>query len=497
VIAPPSIYVINRRQDEARLAHFIDAAARHSVQFTRIEAIDGHDPATPWFLYRDLLGPHFWQTDRLKPGAFACFLSHRAAWQRMLADKAETALICEDDTILTDPPVALQDLEFDILFANDRLVSWAQAVGAQDTVALPDLIGAMQDAGVAPGRGNLTRAPGADGYILSSTGARALLEATAHKCFVAGIDWLLLAFALTPSQRPDWPEFRALADLRIPPAPLRAFVAPHALVKKTDVPSVLNHKAETRLLDFACTSPVQKAPSEPTPETAIVPMDLPDDPVSAAFAAGTYPELPALELLRRWFPAGGIFVDIGAHIGAHSLFLLRHGNAGRVVPFEFDPEATEALRALVSMNGLEDRVDLSHLGFGLAEESGRRAARGAIAHDLRLKRDFVEEVKVRPGDALLRDEPDISLIKIDVNGEEREVLKGLKKTLKRKTPMLAIDMTKERTAKAMPLLERLGYAEVERVEWEDETGHRRFVMFGPVAVPQADPSAVEADLDDL
>ena len=77
------------------------------------------------------------------------------------------------------------------------------------------------------------------------------------------------------------------------------------------------------------------------------------------------------------------------------------------------------------------------------------------------------------------------MIKIDVVGAEREVLKGLKKTLKRKRPVLAIDLTRPRSEKALPLLGRLGYTERERAEWTDAEGDRRFAIF--TAAPRAEP----------
>ena len=60
------------------------------------------------------------------------------------------------------------------------------------------------------------------------------------------------------------------------------------------------------------------------------------------------------------------------------------------------------------------------------------------------------------------------MVKIDVNGEEREVIKGLRKTLSRQNPLLVVDMTRPRSQKAEPLIARLHYREVERAVWDED-----------------------------
>ncbi len=484
--APLPIYVINRAQDQARLKRFAASAAALDLAFTRIEAFDGHDPAAPLFLYRHLIGPHFWGDDRIKPGAFGCFLSHLSAWRRLIADGHPSALICEDDVLLTAAPAA-PDIGFDILFCGDRMAGWAADSAPNRPVALPDLIRAMAVSDAAPGTGGRAKAPGADAYLLSRDGAaRLIVAAEAHR-FTAGVDWMMLALCLPPGAVSGWTVAKGLdAGLHLTP-PLRGFVGA-TCATSAGGRSVLGHRITQPLATFG-QSPAIAEISAPTPETAALLPLQEADPVTTAFRAGHYPEPPMLEMMGRWFPVGGTFVDIGAHIGSHTLFMLRHGGAARAIPFEFNEDAIKTLHSLITLNQLSDRADLSHLGFGLAEDAGRRAVQGAgqPAYDQRLKRDFVEGIRVRPGDALLRDEPSIAMLKIDVNGEEREVLKGLKKTLKRKAPLVVIDMTTAKSAKTLPLLARLGYTEAERIQWQDETGPRAAALFRP-RVPMASAS---------
>ena len=470
------IFVINRARDDARLAAFRQAAEAAGCDFERIDAIDGHDPEAPLFLYRDYLGESFWGGDEIKPGAFACALSHRAAWKRLLADGADAALICEDDVSLEASAFDLMKAaaardDWDVIFANERMAEW-RAVGSvkSDNRLLPldRCATRISKAGDPPG------APGADAYLLSRRGAEKLLTALSARKVVAGVDWLMVAASLGPAALPGG-EFAFLSSTGWVEESLSAHIWRAPVARRIEAgPSSIAHRV-SRPLDA-----LRDAPSIEigVGERAVAPRDLRPDPVANAFEGGRFSEEPALEMMARWMPRGGVFVDIGAHIGGHALFMLRHGGAGRAIVFEHNRFAIAALEEVMRLNDLTARCDMSHLGLGLAEEVGRREAKGAKRNPYaqRLKRGFDEAVRVRPGDALLREEP-VDMIKLDIGGEEREALKGLKKTMKRKSPLLAIDMSRPRTEKCLPILERHDYREIERAEWREGENPRRVSLF--------------------
>ncbi|MEL6792970.1 MAG: glycosyltransferase family 25 protein, partial [Pseudomonadota bacterium] len=200
--APP-VYVVNRAVDEDRMAGFAAAAEALGVAFTRIEAMDGHDPDAPLFLYRDLIRDGFWGEDRIKPGALACAIGHMHAWRRMLADGAEAALICEDDARLIAGPAALAKAagryeDADIVFANPRMIAW-RAVGAakSDPALIPVAKAAARMAakGAAPGADGMAAGPGADAYLVTRKGAAALLALMDRVGLIAGVDWIMAAAA--------------------------------------------------------------------------------------------------------------------------------------------------------------------------------------------------------------------------------------------------------------------------------------------------------------
>lgn len=466
-MSQPPVMVINRRRDEARLARFAASAAARSAEFIRIEALDGHDPAAPLFLYRGLLGDSFWGGDRIKPGAFGCFLSHAAAWRRMLAEDCDAALICEDDAALLTRPDAIALPEtFDVVLTGARIAEWRAPGDAP--APLDEAIRAMAASGRRPGQDGLAAAPGAEAYVVSRAGAEKLLDLMTRDRIRAGVDWMILGWGLPDDARPDWPEFAHL-----PPGPLDVHIAAAPAARIEQAPSVIDHAKTVPIAEIR-----ERAAFKPLSGSSFG--ALKKDPVAEAFSQGSFHEEPALEMLSRWMPKGGTFVDIGAHIGNHTLFMLRHGGAGRAIVFEFSSLAIAAFHEAVATLGVKERVDATHLGFGLAEERGRRGRRGAkpAPYLCRLKPGFDEDTPVKPGAQFLKgDVPD--LIKIDVNGEEREVLKGLTGVLKQHAPLIALDLSHHRSPKAEPLLERLGYRLAERATWREDDAERVFAIYRP------------------
>lgn len=489
------VYVINRAGDTDRLAQF-EAAA--SVGFTRVNALDGHDPDAPMFLYRDMIGPSFWGRDEIKPGAFACYLSHMAAWTRMLGEGHEAALICEDDVAVTGDIKALATQaarhgDYDVIFANQRMTDWrALAPAKGDTRLIPaqTVIERMRNEGAAPGTNGVARGPGADAYVISARGAAAMLERSQKHGVIAGVDWVLLAQGLQRQDDETWPELAFLAPYVDAP-PLTVLVADTPVAAMANLPSAISHKVTVPLAGICEADPVVRLEKDAGPQPAGAPLAFPkgpsEDSVFVTLSEGRLPEEPALAMMARWMPPGGHFVDIGAHVGTHTLFMLRHGGAGSALPLEVNKRVISLLRKAVDANNLGDSVDLSQLGVAAGELRGKKEMFGPKREysNARLREGFVEDIRVRPGAALVRDTPP-DMIKIDVNGEERDVLKGLRKTLKQRRPLLVIDLTRPKSQKVFPFLERMGYREVERVSWPEDDGEdqvlRQIGMFsaGPI-----------------
>ncbi|MEM9212609.1 MAG: glycosyltransferase family 25 protein, partial [Pseudomonadota bacterium] len=161
----PSVFVISIRRNQSRLARALASCAVHGVVVHVIDGIDADHDFHKLKSYRDMLGPDFWGGPEIKPGAFACFLSHRMAWDAFLRSGEERAIFIEDDGLLTSGRFAAP--KSDLVFLNARMAAWSRAVGS---TAAEDIVAALA-VGFDPGARGLALGPGGDGYFMTRHGA--------------------------------------------------------------------------------------------------------------------------------------------------------------------------------------------------------------------------------------------------------------------------------------------------------------------------------------
>ena len=130
---------------------------------------------------------------------------------------------------------------------------------------------------------------------------------------------------------------------------------------------------------------------------------------------------------------GDRFVDVGAHIGAFSI--LAAGAVGaRALAIEPVPASFAHLQDNIHLNGLSGMVHALNVGIAaqagrLTFTTGKGAANGVVpAHSSATHFASTVEVDVLPLDALTADFPP-TLLKIDVEGYEHEVIAGAARTL--------------------------------------------------------------------
>ena len=199
--------------------------------------------------------------------------------------------------------------------------------------------------------------------------------------------------------------------------------------------------------------------------------------------------------LEQHVPAGGTFVDVGAHIGWYSLKAAKVvGPKGRVIAVEPNQETLLRLRDNIRASGASAVIVVAPvacsdsettLNFfaaprantGMSSLSLTNASRlGGIAasYQVRARRldDIVREAGVARVDA----------VKIDVEGAEFLVLKGAVETLDRYRPVVSVELIDEGLKQmgasvddVMAFMRSHGYAPQ---QYEEEN-----VVFVPVAVP--------------
>jgi FkbM family methyltransferase len=136
--------------------------------------------------------------------------------------------------------------------------------------------------------------------------------------------------------------------------------------------------------------------------------------------------------------APGLFVDVGANVGWHSLHAARHESVEAVVAFEPDLFNAYLLDRNVGENGFENVV-VSTCAVGarsrtarLYRYKGSNLGRHSLLTDYGRGSRIVPQVEL---DSALRDlgfeDRPIHILKIDVEGGEPDVVAGAKRTLAR------------------------------------------------------------------
>ncbi|HEY7312307.1 MAG TPA: FkbM family methyltransferase [Gemmataceae bacterium] len=151
-----------------------------------------------------------------------------------------------------------------------------------------------------------------------------------------------------------------------------------------------------------------------------------------------------LRLARAVLPPDGVFLDVGANVGLHTLAVARHlaGGGGAVVAFEPHPVNHRLLVHNIRQNRLR-HVVAENLGLAEAPATliGNAAADGGN-WSLASRGDYRFEVRLTPLDDYLRANPmpRLDLMKIDVEGAEVRVLRGARKTIERFRPLIVFEV---------------------------------------------------------
>lgn len=178
--------------------------------------------------------------------------------------------------------------------------------------------------------------------------------------------------------------------------------------------------------------------------------------------------------------AQGAVLDVGANIGQTLLKIIRIDRERPYYGFDVSPACVAYVRRIIAENSLENHVVLP---FGLGAEEGilpilskdpfddmATVVEGFRSDALPAHRDLG---LIKNGDAVISELgcADISLIKIDVEGGEADVLEGVSGTLRRTRPYVICEvlpsahlkdesivrMRKERAARIMNLMSTLDF----------------------------------------
>jgi len=179
---------------------------------------------------------------------------------------------------------------------------------------------------------------------------------------------------------------------------------------------------------------------------------------------------PEVALLSQMLVPGHCVADIGANLGSHTVpFARAVREEGWVVAFEPQPRIFQLLASNVTINGLAN-VQLYHaacgsapgilkvpsIDYGVAANFGGVEIKALEAQGQAAGSRVHHVPIVRFDDVFDRDR--LNLLKIDVEGMEREVLAGAERALERFRPLIYVENEKpEDSPGLLRLLHDLGY----------------------------------------
>jgi FkbM family methyltransferase len=189
-----------------------------------------------------------------------------------------------------------------------------------------------------------------------------------------------------------------------------------------------------------------------------------------ALALGKYEPL-VVETLNHRLHEGMVVLDVGAHLGYHTMLAARLvGPAGRVWAFEPDAGNRLFLGRNIEANHLGDRVNVVPMAVGRASGSvtlhragndsgsstivGTDIATGATADDVRVDLTTLDSWAAK------NNWPAVNLIKMDIEGGEPDALAGMAELAQRNPALILIvecqqDALERSGASAMRLFDRL------------------------------------------
>ena len=171
-------------------------------------------------------------------------------------------------------------------------------------------------------------------------------------------------------------------------------------------------------------------------------------------------EEKTLDICKQILKSDSIVVEVGSHIGSHTVPISRM--CGKVFAFEMQRLIFQLLNANLMLNGRlnvhthsnpvsneSSTIKLAEMNWGASEENKLNTGNGKFAN---LKHDKGYPTKIVTLDEELGHLKQISLLKLDAEGEEVNILKGSKEIIKKFKPHILTEFGERNVADLRELL---------------------------------------------
>ena len=203
------------------------------------------------------------------------------------------------------------------------------------------------------------------------------------------------------------------------------------------LPTVLVDTEELR--DYINAFPISSYERHEVPDAGHFFIDDAEDVIKQVIVAGRQWEAHTIELCERHIKPGTVVLEVGAHIGSHTVPISRLvGPWGRVYAFEPQRKIYRELHHNLALNGVTNVVPLRYaIGSGEARviemnppTPGNEGGTGVGASGDRAELRSLDSFRFER----------VSVLKIDVEGHENEVLAGASETIRQNRPVILIEI---------------------------------------------------------
>ncbi|MGM0576184.1 MAG: FkbM family methyltransferase [Myxococcota bacterium] len=153
------------------------------------------------------------------------------------------------------------------------------------------------------------------------------------------------------------------------------------------------------------------------------------------------------DVMRSLAPRGGVFVDVGANTGQHSLFMSAY--AETVHAFEPFERVLKRFREMIRANGV-DNVVIHPVGLGDRDATipfygpaERNLGTGSFDDAMNVDNTYLGDLEIVVGDEVFAEVglERLDLLKMDIEGFEKAALAGLGDTLRAHRPVIVMELS--------------------------------------------------------